>query len=399
MKEKWQKTFWKIYFGQAISLITSSIVQFIIIWYITDKTESALLLSIGSIIAFLPQGILSLFVGSFIDKHSRKKIMIISDAAIAVVSLLLVIVSLFIELPIWLLFVALGLRSIGSAFHGPAMQASIPLIVPQDKLLKYSGYSQAIQSISFIAGPAIAAMLYSFMKLGTIISLDIVGATAAILTLALVEIPNVKTEGNEVNFIKDTKEGIKVILDNKIIKGLFISSIIFMIIFMPVNSLFPLMTKTYFKGDAMDAGIIEMCFSVGMLIGSIALSSLPIFKNKKNNVFISVFMVGFTLFISGVLPTNAFFIYMVMCALMGFVAPIFNGTSSTIFAEQIKPEFLGRVYANFSSVTILATPIGLLLSGLFADKIGINVWFAFSGILVMVLAVWTVFTKYFKKLK
>ena len=69
------------------------------------------------------------------------------------------IISFITNLPIWVILICLALRSIGSAFHNPSLQASIPLIVPQEKLLKYSGYSQAIQSMSLILSPAIAALL------------------------------------------------------------------------------------------------------------------------------------------------------------------------------------------------------------------------------------------------
>lgn len=104
-KEKWNVTFWKIYSGQAVSIITSSIVQFAIIWYITYKTGSAFWLSMASLCGFLPQGILGLFIGSYIDKRNRKKIMIISDGLIAAVSLIMCIISFITNLPIWVILI------------------------------------------------------------------------------------------------------------------------------------------------------------------------------------------------------------------------------------------------------------------------------------------------------
>lgn len=155
MKNKWKKTYWTIWSGQAISIITSSIVQFAIIVYITDLTKSAFYLSMASLVALLPQGLLGIFAGSIIDRYDRKKIMIASDLLIAISTLSIFIVSLFGEIPMWSIFLILGIRSIGSAFHSPALQASIPLIVPKEELLKYSGYSQVGQSISLILSPAL----------------------------------------------------------------------------------------------------------------------------------------------------------------------------------------------------------------------------------------------------
>lgn len=386
-KEKWNVTFWKIYSGQAVSIITSSIVQFAIIWYITYKTGSAFWLSMASLCGFLPQGILGLFIGSYIDKRNRKKIMIISDGLIAAVSLIMCIISFITNLPIWVILICLALRSIGSAFHNPSLQASIPLIVPQEKLLKYSGYSQAIQSISLILSPAIAALLYDKFSLGSIILLDVIGAVFAIFTLAISVIPKQKTETTEkVDFIKDSKLGFKAIINNKLVSFIFLISAIFMLLYMPINALFPLMTTSHFNGSTMDVGIVEILFAIGMLVGSLLLSSSKMFQNKKTNIFISLFLMGLAITISGLLPNNMFYIFAILCAVMGFIGPIINGTVSTIFSEQIDPEILGRVFSNYLSLSVIVMPIGLFLSGIFADVIGINIWFLITGLLLMLLA-------------
>lgn len=386
-KEKWNVTFWKIYSGQAVSIITSSIVQFAIIWYITYKTGSAFWLSMASLCGFLPQGILGLFIGSYIDKRNRKKIMIVSDGLIAAVSLIMCIIAFITDLPMWVILICLALRSIGSAFHNPSLQATIPLIVPQEKLLKYSGYSQAIQSISLILSPAIAALLYDKFSLGSIILLDVIGAVFAVFTLVISVIPKQKTETTEkVDFVKDSKLGFKAIINNKLVSFVFLISAIFMLLYMPINALFPLMTTSHFNGSTMDVGIVEILFAIGMLIGSLLLSSSKMFQNKKTNIFISLFLMGLAITISGLLPNNMFYIFAILCTVMGFTGPIVNGTISTIFSEQIDPEILGRVFSNYLSLSVIVMPIGLFLSGIFADIIGINIWFLITGLLLMMLA-------------
>ena len=386
-REKWNVTFWKIYSGQAVSIITSSIVQFAIIWYITYKNGSAFWLSMASLCGFLPQGILGLFIGSYIDKRNRKKIMIISDGLIAVVSLIMCIIAFIMDLPMWVILICLALRSIGSAFHNPSLQASIPLIVPQEKLLKYFGYSQAIQSISLILSPAIAALLYDKFSLGSIILLDVIGAMFAIFTLVISVIPKQKTETTEkVDFVKDSKLGFKAIINNKLVSFIFLISAIFMLLYMPINALFPLMTTSHFNGSTMDVGIVEILFAMGMLIGSLLLSSSKMFQNKKVNIFISLLLMGLAITISGLLPNNMFYIFVILCTVMGFTGPIVNGTVSTIFSEQIDPEILGRVFSNYLSLSVIVMPIGLFLSGIFADVIGINIWFLITGLLLIILA-------------
>lgn len=392
--ENWQRSFIKIWSGQAISLITSSVVQCVIIWYITYKTESALWLSIATLAGFIPQGILGLFIGSYIDKRNRKKIMVISDSFIALVSLIMVVYGLFDELSLWLILICLVLRSIGTAFHSPSLQASIPLIVPEDKMLKYSGYTQSLQSISLIIGPALAALLYGKIDISFIILLDVIGALIALFTLAISEIPNPKSTSYEkISFYKETKEGFNIIINNKVIRYLFIISAFYILLYMPISSLFPLMTVSYFEKTPFHAGVVETLFAIGMLIGGLTLSRTKLFENKKRNMTISIFIMGISITLSGILSKELFIVFAVGSLIMGFSGPIAQATITTVFAEQIDATFLGRVYSNYMSLMVIVMPLGLFLSGIFADVIGINIWFFITGILMLCMALFIRFNK------
>jgi MFS transporter, DHA3 family, macrolide efflux protein len=85
----WKKSFFALYFGQSFSLLSSSAVQFSIIWWITIETGSALALTIASVAGLLPQAIIGLFAGVWIDRFNRKNIIILADGIVAASSLLL----------------------------------------------------------------------------------------------------------------------------------------------------------------------------------------------------------------------------------------------------------------------------------------------------------------------
>ena len=72
----WKRKFYAIWAGQAVSLITSAILQMAIIFYLTEKTGSAMVLSMASLVGFLPYAILGPAIGVLVDRHDRKKIMI-----------------------------------------------------------------------------------------------------------------------------------------------------------------------------------------------------------------------------------------------------------------------------------------------------------------------------------
>ncbi len=88
----------------------------------------------------------------------------------------------------------------------------------------------------------------------------------------------------------------------------------------------------------------------------------------------------------GLLPTNAFFIFVICCTVMGLTSP-FYGVQNALFQEQLPPEYLGRVFSLLGSVMSFAMPLGLLCSGIFAERIGVEKWFLLCGIGIIAVAV------------
>ena len=387
-KLNWKRSFFTIWAGQAISLITSAVLQMAIIWYLTDTTGSALVLSMATMVGFLPQAILGTMIGVLVDRWNRKLVMIGADLIIAVAGVVLAVVALMIELPVWVVMVVLFIRSIGTAFHSPALSAATPLLVPEDQLTKCAGYSQSVQSVSYILSPAIAAFLYATWDLNLIIALDVLGALVACITVTIVAIPKqqIKTEMVQSSIISEAKAGYNILKENKGLFALLWIGAFYCFIYMPINALFPLMSMSYFGGTTTHASIVEIMFAVGMLAGGLLLSTWGGFKNPTISIVTSFIAMGFALIIAGLLPINGFFIFVFCSAIMGFSAPFYSGVQMALIQEKIQPEYLGRVFGLLGSIMSLAMPLGLIVSGIFADQIGINRWFAVSGIGILILA-------------
>ena len=387
-KYNWKQRFFTIYAGQAVSLITSAILQMAIIFYITEKTGSAMVLSIASLIGFLPYAVLGPAIGVLVDRYNRKTIMIIADLIIAIAGAVLAFIALYMEIPIWMIMVVLFIRSVGTAFHSPALSAVTPLLVPEDQLTKCAGYSQSLQSISYIISPAAAAFLYSIWELNAIIAIDVFGAIVAIIALALIEIPKLDVEKQELSlsFIKEMKDGFYILKENKGLFALLLIGTLYMLVYMPINALYPLISMEYFKGTPMHVSITEIAYASGMLIGSMLLGLFGSYKKRIILITASIFMMGASLTISGLLPPSGFVVFALCCAIMGLSVPFYSGVQTALFQERIKPEYLGRVFSLTGSIMSLAMPVGLILSGLFADRIGVSNWFLISGILIIVIA-------------
>lgn len=387
--EHWQRSFYTLWAGQAVSLITSAVLQMAIIWHLTEETGSAMVLSIATLVGFLPQAILGPFIGVLVDRYHRKYVMIGADLLIAAVGLMLALASLAMELPVWLIMVVLFLRSVGTAFHSPALNAVTPLLVPEDQLTKCAGYTQSIQSASYILGPALAALLYAVWDLNSIILVDVGGAVLASILTAFVFIPRLEAgeSAAQGNLMLEMKEGYSALRSNKGLFALLWVGALYMLFFMPINALFPLMSMKYFGGTTFHASLVEIVFAAGMLVGGLVLGVWGGFKNRVMSLAASILLMGVSLMVSGVLPVKGYAVFVLCSTLMGFSAPFYSGVQTALFQEKISPEYLGRVFALLGSVVSVAMPLGLVLSALFADTLGVNRWFLISGILITGIAV------------
>ncbi|HBC94868.1 MAG TPA: MFS transporter, partial [Pelotomaculum sp.] len=123
--------------------------------------------------------------------------------------------------------------------------------------------------------------------------------------------------------------------------------------------------------------------SIGTLLGGFLLGLWGGTKNKMQTMMPALTIIGAVLVGIGLLPANGFILFVVLAVITGLAAPFFSSLFMSLIQEKIKPEFLGRVLGVTSSMMALACPIGLSLSGAFAEKIGVNNWVVLSGVLTL----------------
>lgn len=387
--KNWKKEFYTLWSGQAFSVLSSSILQMALIWHLTATTQSAFVLSMASLAGFLPNAVLGMVAGTFVDRVNRKIVLMVADLFIAFVSLILVFASWNSELPMWLIIAVLATRSVGTAFHTPAISAVTPLIVPTKELTKCAGYTQSLQTIGYMVGTAFAGVLYPIWSISNMVFLDVIGALIAMCTVIAIKIPDLeKSELPKVktSFWQEMKLGYVELRQAKGVFALVCIAAVFTILYSPINALFPLMSLDYFSGTTFQASLTEIAFSIGMLVGGIILGSFGGIKNRGIGITFSIALIGVFISFSGILPKNGFWVFTFLCIAMGIFVPFYNSPVTALIQEKIPPEYLGRVFGLYGSIASFAMPIGLLISGSFADSVGVNKWFLLSGVLIIGLA-------------
>ena len=391
---KWKRTFAVIWSGQFFSILTSSLVNFAIIIWLSLQTSSAEILAWAAISAMLPQTLIGPFTGALIDRWSRKLIMMLADTFIALCTLLLAALFWLNIAELWHIFVLLGLRSIGSAFHMPAMQASVPLIAPNDQLTRVAGINQIIASVSQIAGPALGAMMITIWDIEYVLIFDVVGALIAVISLFFVKIPNPeKSTDIQRDIFKEIKDGTMVILRNKGLSLIFLYSIIIVFFMVPISVLFPLMTLDYFNGTEFQAGIIEAVWSVGALVGG-AIMGIKVYKINRVGLINCMYLVmGTTFLLSGLLSPAGLVWFGILTAIAGVSGAVYNSAFTGLIQTKIDASVLGRVFSMYFTVALIPAMLGLIGIGYIADTIGLNTSFFLSGVITIIIGIIAFFTK------
>lgn len=379
--DNWKRVFAIIWTGQFLSILTSSIVNFAIVLWLSLETGSAEVLAFATMAALLPQSVLGLFTGIFIDRWKRKRVMIMADSFIAFCTLILAVLFYFDLAKISHIYVLLALRSVGSAFHMPAMQASVPLLAPKSELMRIAGINQVIQSVCNIAGPALAGLFITMMKMTNILLLDVAGAAFACLSLCFVFIPDPSHEerNSELHLWREAKEAIMEVRNQYGLSWLFLLSILATLVIMPVSVLFPLMTLNHFAGNAFQVSLVEVSWGGGALLAG-ALLGLKKYRWNEilliNGMYIAL---GLTFLFSGLLPVSGFIWFAVLTALGGVCGSLYFATFTTVIQSRIDPGVMGRVFSFYMSFSMLPSMIGLLSTGFLADSIGLGNTFIISG--------------------
>lgn len=386
--ENWKSKFIFLGIGQAVSILTSSILQIAIVWYLTQRTGSPAIITLSTLSGYLPRAVLGMFTGAFIDRYSRKKIVVLSDLGIALAALALAAVAMWTEIPIWLILLILCIRSIGAAFHTPSLNAIIPTIVPKDQLARCAGFLQGFESVSMILSPALASILFSVWDLSAIVLLDVAGAAVAITIVLFIPIPKNKQEDSseKVHIWQDTKDGISVLRREKGMMAIMVVSTLYAFIYFPIGSMYPLITMTYFGGSVGDSSMVEIIFSSGTLAGALLLGWVG---NKIHKVIViaaSIGIYGLGAMLTGLQSPDGLRVFMILSAFMGLTIPFFYGLRTAIFQSRIPNAYLGRVLSLAYSVSLFATPLGLLLGGGFSEVAGVQNCFFICGVLAVCLA-------------
>jgi len=375
--------FWS---GQLVSLLGSSIVQFVIIWWITVTTGSALYLALASFLGLAPLAIVGPFAGVFADRWNRKILVFVADLMQALAVVVLIILYWMGWATVWYVLTLLTVRAIFQAFHEPTVSAITPSMVPKDRLTRMNGLNYLFSGAVRLIGPVVGAFLLQAWQIHQILWIDVVTFLVAVVPLLVVSIPIVRRNGKNNSFKFELKEGFSFVRSKRGVLPLAFLATGLNFLITPLSTLLPYFVKFDHLGGAAELALIIVFLQAGILGGGLIMAVKKTWRKKVATALaaIAISLTGYALV---ALTPSGWFWFMALSALMLAVTiPIANVLIQTIMQIVVPLEMQGRVNSATMALSIAAQPAGTLISGAivqFTTTASLFLGCSLSGILMI----------------
>lgn len=376
----WQLRYWTIFLGQALSLIGSAMMQFVLLWWITDTTGDLSALAMGGMAALLPQALLAPIGGVLADRYSRRLIMIFADMISALSMAVLLGLFLTGAIQLWHIYTAMFVRSAMQAFQGPAAAASVGKLVPSGFLPRAAGLNQTVVGIMTMAATPLGALVLALMPIGWALAIDIIAALLGIAPLLFFAVPqDHRPHEEETSLWREMVEGVQIVWANKGLRRLYALLTGVVMIVAPASTLVLLLVKIRFGGGPTELAILEGMAGAGMICGGILVTALA----PRRGMLWAVcgFIVSnLALAMIGLVPSTMFWLAVLFWAVSSAALIAGNAPMMAVLQLTIPNHLQGRVLSLMSMVVGIAAPLGLAVIIPLGEGIGVSWLFILLGL-------------------
>lgn len=371
--------------GRFISSFGNQMLSFAIGWELWLRTHEAFVLGMVGLVQVIPVLLLSLPAGHVADQYNRRRIVLLTELALALCVLGLGWLS-YTEGPlIWIYALLLGI-GIARAFNDPASSTLLPQAVPPELFPNAATWSNSSWQVASITGPALAGLLIGFLDSVTFIYVfDALAAIAFCILLTMIRGRQLALAEKSATW-KSLTEGFKFMRATRVILAA-ITLDMFAVLFGGAVALLPIYATDILQVGAQGLGIMRAAPSVGALVMAFLLAHLPPMKNAGRNLLLAVTGFGVATIIFGL--SGSFPLSVLMLALIGGLDNISVVIRGTLLLTQTPDALRGRISAVNSIFIGVSNELGSFESGLAASLLGPVIAVVAGGIgtILVVLAV------------
>jgi MFS family permease len=386
------RDFTKLWIGQLISNVGSSIGSLALLFYAFALTGSELAMAGLAMTQILPMVLFSGIIGVYIDRWDRKKIMIATDIVRAIVTFLYPFVPVFpaVVSPLTWLYMLSFVYATSNAFFFPARSASIPRLVQREELVTANSLSQmTFQMVSLIFTPlggALMAIVAPDYFLGFIIDASTFIASGVVLVTIKSSLVPEMIPDIERSYIQEMRDAVGIIRRSSIVSFLLMIFTALMLLGGMLNAVI----VPFFQGElAFDEFYFSLIMSGSAVSGVIAAALLGQRTSIKRPFFLmmsAMVIVGLVFSLMAFVPVGEFLPALLLMSVVGAVNVAIGVPSAAIMQEIIEDKMRGKVF-SFQSVMINTAQLtGMAISGVWAESVSSSrppIFIAGAGALII----------------
>jgi len=380
------KNFRYYWIGMCISLIGTWMQNIAQPWLAYSLTNSPFLLSLIGILQFTPVLIFSLFAGIIVDKYSKKKILICTQSASLIITLILSILVWTGNIQYWHILILATALGIVNTIDMPTRQSIVIELVGKEYLMNGISLNSMSFNLARIIGPAIAGIVMGYAGVAACFFVNAISFGAVLISLFFIKVkPVEKKPPKTTKVIEEIIEGLKYVYNNKI---LFNTILVIAVVgtFAPnFGVLVPVFAKEILMQNETGFGILMSFMGLGSFAGAMYIATLSTCGPKKFYIYGTPFLVGAALIVTGY--TTVFLLTGIFLAITGFFFIIFASSANSTVQLNSGNEYRGRVMSVYTLVFAGSTPLGNLYAGLLTDHFNARIGFAACGAIIIVLMI------------
>lgn len=357
--------------SQALSQLGSSTTGFALILWAYTQNGSAMTVSLMSFFNYVPYITVSLFAGAFVDNHSKKKIMLLSDSIAAICSVVILVLNIRNGLQIRHIYLVNFVIGFMNAFQGPASSVAIGKIVPKDKLAQVSGMNSFSGNMVTVLASVLSATLFTLGGLKLILTVDLLSfAFAFLVLLFILRVPeDIPVKEKKQSAFAGCAEGFHYLKCNREIFRI-ISTIALLNFFSRLtyeNILSPMILARS-GNDGVALGVVNAAIGIGGIAGGILVSTGKVKGNSIKMIYVPAlfsFLLGDVMMGAG----RNVIAWSFAGLAASFPIPFINAGQMVILYRHVPGEMQGRIFAVRNAIQFSAIPLGIILGGFLADYV------------------------------
>lgn len=373
--------------GQGISVIGTWMTRLATSWLVYRLTESPFLLGLVGFVEQIPSLFLSPLAGVWVDRWNRHRTIVTTQIASMVQSFLLAALALTGTINIsWIIALSL-MQGIIQAIEVPARQAFvIQMVENRADLSNAIALNSSIFNMGRLVGPAIAGIVVAAVGEGWCYFIDGVSYLAVIISLLSMKLRRIVNKSEKREILHELAEGWSYILSSPALRWILLMLGLISLFGLPFTTLLPIMAGTVFSGGPHTLGFLMAAMGLGAFTCAVTLALRKSVRGLGKWLAIAATTLGISLILFGLLKILWVSLVLMFCAGFGMMQQIV--TSNTILQTIVADDKRGRVMSYYALALFGFMPIGSLLAGTLASRIGTPQTLMLEGAFCLLAAVW-----------